>query len=57
MPKSIGPTTEKLLRLAVGESCAVRLPRVDFTVARKHAPERKWSSTATDGGRVVTRVR
>lgn len=58
MPKTYGPVTERLLQLAPGRSCVVTTQkRIDYSAARKHAPEREWLAESRDGGWVVTRVR
>ena len=58
MPKTYGPVTERLLNLAPGRSFVVSLQKkIDYSTARKHAPEREWAAEARDGGWVVTRVR
>jgi hypothetical protein len=58
MSKTYGPVTERLLSLAPGRSCVVTTQkRIDYSAARKHAPEREWLAEARDGGWVVTRVR
>jgi hypothetical protein len=58
MPKTYGPITERLLSLAPGRSFVVSLQkRIDYSAARKHAPEREWAAESRDGGWVVTRVR
>ena len=58
MPKTYGPVTERLLSLALGRSFVVSLPkRIDYSAARKYAPEREWTAESRDGGWVVTRVR
>ncbi|WP_293346606.1 hypothetical protein [Phenylobacterium sp.] len=57
MPKTYGPVTERLLNLALGRSCVVTQKRIDYSAARKHAPERDWWAESRDGGWVVTRVR
>ena len=58
MPKAYGPVTERLLKLATGHSCVVSSQkRIDYSAARKHAPDREWSAESREGGWVVTRVR
>lgn len=58
MPKSYGPVTAKLLELQPGRSCVISTTRrLDYSAARKHAPERDWQAESRDGGWVVTRVR
>jgi hypothetical protein len=58
MAKTYGVVTERLLSLAPGRSCVVTTQkRIDYSAARKHAPEREWLAESRDGGWVVTRVR
>lgn len=58
MPKAYGTVTEKLLKLAPGRSCVIASQRrIDYSAARKHAPDRDWQAESRDGGWVVTRVR
>ncbi|WP_337185274.1 hypothetical protein [Phenylobacterium sp.] len=58
MPKAYGNVTERLLKLEPGRSCVITSQRrVDYSVARKHAPERAWRAEAREGGWVVTRIR
>jgi hypothetical protein len=58
MPKAYGPVTARLLSLPLGRSCVVTTQkRIDYSAARKQAPEREWLAESRDGGWVVTRVR
>ena len=58
LPKTYGTVTERLLSLAPGRSCVISTTkRIDYSAARKHAPERDWLAESRDGGWVVTRVR
>jgi hypothetical protein len=58
MAKTYGAVTERLLSLAPGRSCVVTTQkRIDYSAARKHAPEREWLAESRDGGWVVTRLR
>jgi hypothetical protein len=58
MPKTYGQITERLLSLAPGRSCVVTTQkRIDYSAARKHAPERDWAAESREDGWVVTRVR
>ena len=58
MPKAYGAVTERLLNLEPGRSFVVSdQKRIDYSTARKQAPDRKWHAESRDGGWVVTRVR
>jgi hypothetical protein len=57
MPKSYGLVTERLLKLPLGKSCVVEVRKLDLKAARRHAPDRQWTSESVEGGLVVTRVR
>ena len=58
MPKAYGPVTARLLELEAGRSCVVSTPkRIDYSAARKYAPDREWLAESRDGGWVVTHVR
>ncbi|HEX7887234.1 MAG TPA: hypothetical protein VF474_14755 [Phenylobacterium sp.] len=58
MPKAFGPVTARLLELEPGRSCVLpSQKRIDYSTARRHAPEREWLSESREGGWVITRVR
>lgn len=59
MSKTFGDVTDRLLKLAVGRSCVVNVRRPDryLKTVRKYAPDREWSVSTLDDGKVVTRLR
>lgn len=57
MPKAYSSMTERILALRPGASCVVSVSRLCRKTLQKHAPERRWTTQALDGGLLVTRIR